>query len=52
MAQKESHHREVIDDLSAQLKAVKRQHGELITLSRDQVKLAYPVISHSFIDVI
>lgn len=37
MAQKESHHREVVEDLNTQLSLVRRQHDELTTLSRDQV---------------
>ncbi|KAK7040891.1 hypothetical protein VNI00_009487 [Paramarasmius palmivorus] len=36
MAQKESHHREVVDDLNGQLAQVRRQFDELTTLSRDQ----------------
>jgi hypothetical protein len=37
MAQKESQHREVVDDLTSQLTQVRRQHEELMTLNRDQV---------------
>lgn len=37
MAQKESHHREVVDDLNTQLTTARRQLDELTTLSRDQV---------------
>jgi len=37
MAQKESTHKEVVDDLNAQLSQIKKQHDELQTLSRDQV---------------
>jgi hypothetical protein len=37
MAQKESTHREIVDDLTGQLTQVRRQHEELTTLSRDQV---------------
>ena len=37
MAQKESSHKEVVDDLNGQLSQVKKQHDELQTLSRDQV---------------
>jgi hypothetical protein len=37
MAQKESAHREVVDDLTTQLTQLRRQHDELTTLSRDQV---------------
>ncbi|KAK0482548.1 kinesin domain-containing protein [Armillaria novae-zelandiae] len=36
MAQKESHHREVVDALNEQLTQLRRQHDELTTLSRDQ----------------
>jgi hypothetical protein len=37
MAQKESAHKELVEDLTAQLAQVKRQHDELTALSRDQV---------------
>ena len=37
MAQKESQHREVVDDLSEQLTTVRRQLDDLTTLNRDQV---------------
>ncbi|KAF7311304.1 Kinesin-domain-containing protein [Mycena kentingensis (nom. inval.)] len=36
MAQKESQHREVVEDLSSQLAHVRRQHDDLTALSRDQ----------------
>ncbi|KAL1691307.1 kinesin [Schizophyllum commune] len=36
MAQKESQHREVVDDLSEQLTTVRRQLDDLTTLNRDQ----------------
>ncbi|KAG6900399.1 hypothetical protein C0993_011092 [Termitomyces sp. T159_Od127] len=36
MAQKESHHREVVDGLNMQLNQVQRQLDDLTTLSRDQ----------------
>ncbi|KAJ7633003.1 kinesin [Roridomyces roridus] len=36
MAQKESQHREVVEDLNAQLAQVRRQHDDLTALSRDQ----------------
>ncbi|KAK0211185.1 kinesin domain-containing protein [Desarmillaria ectypa] len=36
MAQKESHHREVVDTLNEQLTQLRRQHDELTALSRDQ----------------
>jgi hypothetical protein len=39
MAQKESQHREVVDELATQLSQVQRQHDELTALSRDQVCL-------------
>lgn len=38
MAQKESQHREVVEDLTSQLAQVQRQHDDLTALSRDQVK--------------
>jgi hypothetical protein len=37
MAQKESHHREVVEDLNTQLTQTRRQLDELTALSRDQV---------------
>lgn len=37
MAQKESQHREVVEDLNGQLSQVRRQHDDLTALSRDQV---------------
>lgn len=37
MAQKESYHREVVDDLNIQLSQTRRHLDELTTLSRDQV---------------
>ncbi|KAJ7481171.1 kinesin domain-containing protein [Mycena galericulata] len=36
MAQKESNHREIVEDLNAQLTQVRRQHEDLTALSRDQ----------------
>ncbi|KAI0333577.1 kinesin [Cubamyces sp. BRFM 1775] len=36
MAQKESHHKEVVDDLTSQLSQVRKQHEDLQVLSRDQ----------------
>ncbi|KAF9013938.1 kinesin domain-containing protein [Cyathus striatus] len=36
MAQKESHHKEVVEDLTTQLTQTKRQLDDLTTLSRDQ----------------
>ncbi|KAK0496881.1 kinesin domain-containing protein [Armillaria luteobubalina] len=36
MAQKESHHRDVVDTLNEELTQLRRQHDELTTLSRDQ----------------
>ncbi|KAJ7749534.1 kinesin domain-containing protein [Mycena maculata] len=36
MAQKESNHRETVDDLNSQLQQVRRQHEDLTALSRDQ----------------
>jgi hypothetical protein len=37
MAQKESQHKEQVDELSVQLARLKRQHDDLTVLSRDQV---------------
>ena len=37
MAQKESQHKEVVDDVNAKLSQTRRQLDELTTLSRDQV---------------
>lgn len=39
MAQKESHHREVVENLNTQLTQTRRQLDDLTTLSRDQVIL-------------
>ncbi|KAJ7681788.1 hypothetical protein B0H17DRAFT_1161098 [Mycena rosella] len=36
MAQKESNHREIVEDLNEQLTQVRRQHDDLTALSRDQ----------------
>ncbi|KAJ7311540.1 kinesin, partial [Mycena albidolilacea] len=36
MAQKESNHREIVEDLNSQLSQVRRQHDDLTALSRDQ----------------
>jgi hypothetical protein len=44
MAQKESHHREVVEDLNAQLTLVRRQHEDLTALSRDQVRILTTVL--------
>ena len=41
MAQKESSHKEIVDDLTNQLSQVRKQHEELQVLSRDQVYMAY-----------
>lgn len=40
MAQKESSHKTVVDDLAAQLNQVRKQHEDLQVLSRDQVREA------------
>jgi hypothetical protein len=48
MAQKESQHREVVDELTAQLSQVQRQHDELTALSRDQVCLVISISLASF----
>jgi kinesin family protein 4/21/27 len=37
MAQKESQHREIVDELNAELSQTKRQLDDLTALSRDQV---------------
>lgn len=39
MAQKESSHKEEIDQLTDELNSVRRQHDELVVLSRDQVRI-------------
>lgn len=39
MAQKESYHREVVDELNTELSQVHRQLDDLTALSRDQVGL-------------
>ena len=41
MAQKESQHREVMEELNAELAQTKRQLDELTALSRDQVRILY-----------
>lgn len=41
MAQKESYHREVVDELNAELSQVQRQLDDLTALSRDQVNLFF-----------
>ena len=38
MAQKESSHKEVVDDLTGQLTQVRKQYEDLHALSRDQVR--------------
>ena len=38
MAQKESQHREIVEDLNTQLGQVQRQLDDLTALSRDQVR--------------
>ena len=38
MAQKESSHKDVVDDLTDQLAQVRKQHEDLQVLSRDQVR--------------
>jgi kinesin family protein 4/21/27 len=40
MAQKESQHKEVVDELTTELDQTRRQLDELTTLSRDQVRLS------------
>ena len=39
MAQKESQHRDIVEGLNDELQQLRRQHDELSTLSRDQVRL-------------
>ena len=46
MAQKESHHREVVEDLNTQLTQTRRQLDELTALSRDQVMSPIYFIFH------
>lgn len=41
MAQKESEHREEVDEINDQLSQVRRQHDDLTTLSRDQACVLY-----------
>ena len=41
MAQKESQHREVVEELNAELAQTKRQLDELTALSRDQVRILH-----------
>jgi len=41
MAQKESQHREVVEELNADLAQTKRQLDELTALSRDQVRILH-----------
>jgi kinesin family protein 4/21/27 len=48
MAQKESYHREVVDDLNTQLTQTRRQLDELTALSRDQVMSFLICIFHMF----
>lgn len=44
MAKKESQHRELVDGLNNELEKVRKQHEELTTLSRDQVRPFYPLL--------
>lgn len=37
MAQKESQHREIVEDLNTELRTLRRQHDDLVALNRDQV---------------
>ena len=39
MAQKESQHREIVEELNDELSRIRRQHDDLSKLSRDQVSL-------------
>lgn len=39
MAQKETLHRETIDGLNAEMDKLRREHAEVVTLSRDQASL-------------
>ena len=45
MAQKESNHKEVVDDLTKQLNQVRKQHEDLQVLSRDQVRRDVPMVT-------
>jgi len=51
MAQKESHHREVVENLNSQLTQTRRQLDDLTTLSRDQAstvnRFAYSSYIHA-----
>ena len=51
MAQKESNHKEVVDDLTKQLNQVRKQHEDLQVLSRDQVRRDVPMVMGMVIDV-
>jgi hypothetical protein len=55
MAQKESYHREVVEDLNTQLTQARRQLDELTALSRDQVMsfilLIFSIYLHFHLDV-
>ena len=47
MAQKESNHREVVDDLNEKLAVLRRQRDELSRLSRDQVRSYLSTVIHT-----
>ena len=51
MAQKESNHKEVVDDLTKQLNQVRKQHEDLQVLSRDQVRRDVPMVMVTVINV-
>jgi len=55
MAQKESHHREVVENLNSQLAQTRRQLDDLTTLSRDQASIinifTYSSYIHVFLDL-
>ena len=51
MAQKESNHKEVVDDLTKQLNQVRKQHEDLQVLSRDQVRRDAPMVMGTIINV-
>lgn len=49
MAQKESSHRETVDELNDELSTIRKQHDELTALSRDQVS-RIPIFSRTTSD--
>lgn len=41
MAQKESAHKETVDSMNAEIEKVRREHSDIVTLSRDQVGFGF-----------